>query len=66
MKQLDYIPMEKELSDLAKSQRELAYKYVKIRNDYGQAKWEIMLLIAPLLKDDRYRKASSHKQILPF
>ncbi len=61
---IDYIPMQEELSNLAKDQRELAYKYINIRNDYGQAKWEIMLLIAPLLKDDRYRKASSHKQIL--
>ena len=61
---IDYIPMEEELSNLAKDQRELAYKYINIRNNYGQAKWEIMLLIAPLLKDDRYRKASSHKQIL--
>jgi len=61
---IDYISTEEELRTLAEGQRKLAYKYAKTRKAYGDAKWEIMLLIAPLLKEDRYRKASSHKQIL--
>ena len=64
MKQLDYINIDEELRALASGQRELAKKYLRIRNNYGQAKWELMLLLVPHLKDDRYRKASSAKQVL--
>ena len=56
MKQLDYINIDEELRALASGQRELAKKYLRIRNNYGQAKWELMLLLVPHLKDDRYRK----------
>ena len=64
MKEIDYISTEEELRELAKGQRELAEKYLKIRKEYGEAKWELMLLLAPELKHERYRKASSQKQIL--
>ena len=64
MKQIDYISTEEELRKLAEAQRKLAYKYAKIRNDFGQARWEVMLLLTPHLAEDKYRKASAEKQIL--
>ena len=61
---MDFIAAEKELRRLSADQQALARKYVIQRNKYGEALWEVMVLLAPHQDEDAYRKVSHEKQVL--
>ena len=60
---MDFVESERELRKISESQRKLTHRYADIRNQYGQAKWDLILLLIPHQNDDRYRKASWDKQV---
>ena len=61
---MDFIQSEKELRALAASHARLARRYAAERNAYGEASWEVMVLLVPHQGEEHYRKASHEKQVL--
>ncbi len=61
---MDFIEAESELKEVAERQRILCQKYAQERQNYGQAAWDVMLLLVPNQQHDFYRKASFEKQVL--
>ena len=61
---MDFISTDKELRDISEHQRKLCYRYADERNKYGEARYDLALLLVPKQVDPRYQKAAFDKQLL--
>lgn len=61
---MDFVASERELSQLSADQAKLARRYAAERNAYGEASWEVMVLLVPHQAEDHYRKAAYEKQLV--
>lgn len=61
---MDFITAERELRKLSATQRRDARNYARIRHDYGQARWSVIVLLAAKQSNPDYRKSSFEKQVM--
>ncbi len=61
---MDFIETREDLQKLSKILHDNAWKYSKVRHEYGQMKWKVTILLAAKQDDEVYRKASLQKQTL--
>jgi len=60
---MDFVSTERALRAISDNQRKLCRKYAEDRHKYGEAKFNLRMLLIPHQEEDHYRKASFDKQI---
>jgi len=61
---LDFVEVQKELSEVSGEQRDLCQTYYDTRKSFGEAKHALFILLTPHQSEAAYRKASIEKQLL--
>ena len=60
---MDFVETEREFRKISEAQTKLARSYAVERDKFGQAHYNLRILLVPHQEDDRYRKASFEKQL---
>ena len=61
---MDYMELKENLSTTSENQRTLTRRYMEQRNKFGNAKYDLALLLVPYQDQKEFQKASFEKQLL--
>ena len=61
---MDFVGTTKDLTRISNNQRTLCHRYADERNKFGEARYDLALLLVPHQDEPRYQKAAFDKQLL--